>query len=98
MKGVLRHWTWVAPALGLLLIGLGYAAEVPAILVAIVLVACVLAAVHHAELVAHRVGEPFGTFILAIAVTVIELGLIVTLSPRRRKGQRRLPATRFSRP
>jgi Ca2+:H+ antiporter len=39
----------------------------------------VLAAVHHAELIAHRVGEPFGTFLLAIAVTVIELGLIVTL-------------------
>ena len=35
-----------------------------------------LVAVHHAEVVAHRVGEPFGTLILAIAVTVIELGLI----------------------
>jgi Ca2+:H+ antiporter len=29
----------------------------------------VLAAVHHADLVAHRVGEPFGTFLLAVAVT-----------------------------
>ena len=39
----------------------------------------VLAAVHHAEVVAHRVGEPFGSLILAVAVTVIEVGLIVTL-------------------
>jgi Ca2+:H+ antiporter len=39
----------------------------------------VLAAVHHAEVVAHRVGEPFGSLVLAVAVTVIEVGLIVTL-------------------
>jgi Ca2+:H+ antiporter len=39
----------------------------------------VLAAVHHAEVVAHRVGEPFGSLILAVAVTVIEVGLVVTL-------------------
>jgi Ca2+:H+ antiporter len=43
------------------------------------LVACVLAAVHHAEVVAHRVGEPFGTLVLALAVTVIEVALIVSL-------------------
>jgi Ca2+:H+ antiporter len=43
------------------------------------LIACVLAAVHHAEVVAHRVGEPFGTLVLALAVTVIEVGLIVSL-------------------
>jgi Ca2+:H+ antiporter len=45
-------------------------------LVSVALVAAVLVAVHHAEVVAHRVGEPFGTLILAMAVTVIELGLI----------------------
>jgi Ca2+:H+ antiporter len=39
----------------------------------------VLAAVYHAEVVAHRVGEPFGALVLAVAVTVIEVGLIVTL-------------------
>ena len=38
-----------------------------------------LAAVHHAEVVAHRVGEPLGSLLLAIAVTVIEVALIVTL-------------------
>ncbi len=44
-----------------------------------VLVAAVLAAVHHAEVVALRVGEPFGSLVLAVAVTVIEVALIVTL-------------------
>ena len=39
----------------------------------------VLAAVHHAEVVAHRVGEPFGSLVLAVAVTMIEVALIVTL-------------------
>jgi Ca2+:H+ antiporter len=43
------------------------------------LVAAVLAAVHHAEVIAARVGEPFGSLVLAVAVTVIEVGLIVTL-------------------
>ena len=37
------------------------------------------AAVHHAEVIAHRVGEPFGFLLLAVAVTVIEVALIVTL-------------------
>ena len=46
---------------------------------AVVLVGAVLAAVHHAEVVALRVGEPFGTLILAISVTVIEVGLILML-------------------
>jgi Ca2+:H+ antiporter len=49
------------------------------ILVAVVLAGAVLAAVHHAEVVAHRVGEPFGSLVLAVAVTVIEVALIVTL-------------------
>ncbi|WP_068595355.1 calcium:proton antiporter [Vaginella massiliensis] len=43
------------------------------------LIASVLAAVHHAEVVAHRVGEPFGTIILALAITVIEVSLIVSI-------------------
>ncbi|WP_448633430.1 hypothetical protein [Pedobacter panaciterrae] len=46
---------------------------------AAVLIAAVLAAVHHAEVVAHRVGEPFGTLLLALAITVIEVALIVSL-------------------
>jgi Ca2+:H+ antiporter len=49
------------------------------VLVGALLAGSVLAAVHHAEVVAHRVGEPFGSLVLAVAVTVIEVGLIVTL-------------------
>ncbi len=48
-------------------------------MVGLLLAGAVLAAVDHAEVVAHRVGEPFGSLILAVAVTVIEVGLIVTL-------------------
>ena len=79
MRSHLRHWTWAAPVSAFLVIAFDHAFGSPAVLVALILVACVLAAVHHAELVAHKVGEPFGTFILAVAVTVIELGLIITL-------------------
>jgi Ca2+:H+ antiporter len=43
------------------------------------LLASVLVAVHHAEVIAHRVGEPFGTLVLALAVTVIEVSLIVSM-------------------
>jgi Ca2+:H+ antiporter len=49
------------------------------LLVSVALVGSVFAAVHHAEIVAHRVGEPFGTLILALSVTVIEVALIVSL-------------------
>ena len=52
---------------------------VVAAVVGLLLVAAVLAAVHHAEVVAHRVGEPFGSLVLAVAVTVIEVALIVAL-------------------
>lgn len=47
--------------------------------VVLTLVAAVFAAVHHAEVIALRVGEPFGTLVLALAVTIIEASLIVTL-------------------
>ncbi len=43
------------------------------------LLTAVVSAVHHAEVVAHRVGEPFGTLVLALAVTAIEVALIVSL-------------------
>lgn len=45
----------------------------------VLLIGSVLSAVHHAEVVAHKVGEPFGTIILALAITVIEVALIVSL-------------------
>jgi Ca2+:H+ antiporter len=48
--------------------------------VAVALIGAVLVAVHHAEVVAHRVGEPYGSLILAVAVTVIEVGLILSIT------------------
>ncbi len=49
------------------------------VLCALALTGTVFAAVHHAEVVAHRVGEPLGTLVLAVAVTVIEVSLILAL-------------------
>ena len=43
------------------------------------LAGAVFVAVHHAEVVAHRVGEPFGTLVLALAVTAIEAALILSM-------------------
>jgi len=48
------------------------------LLCALVLGGSVLSAVHHAEVVAHRTGEPLGTLVLALAVTVIEVALILS--------------------
>ncbi|GHH67292.1 calcium:proton antiporter [Promicromonospora soli] len=76
------QWTVVVPVLALaLLVATWSNHEQPVILWAIgaALVGAVLAAVHHAEVVAHKVGEPFGSLILAVAVTVIEVGLILML-------------------
>jgi Ca2+:H+ antiporter len=79
MQKALQHWVWLAPGAAWVLILGSLGAAIPALLLGFVLIATVLAAVHHAELIAHRVGEPFGTFLLAVAVTIIELGLIITL-------------------
>ncbi|HSI43202.1 MAG TPA: ionic transporter y4hA [Methylotenera sp.] len=49
------------------------------LLVAAALIGAVLSAVHHAEVVAHKLGEPYGTLLLAVAITVIEVGLIISL-------------------
>ncbi len=78
----LRQWTTSLPILGLALIPITWERDLPtavSVVVALVMGGAVLAAVHHAEVVAHRVGEPFGSLILAVAVTVIEVGLILTL-------------------
>src|SRR4030095_2416932 len=45
----------------------------------VLLVLSVMSAVYHSEIVAHRVGEPYGTIILAIAITIIEVSIIVSL-------------------
>lgn len=79
MKPLLSSWIWIAPVAGALCLALGAVASIPALVLGIVLIGVVLASVHHAELIAHRVGEPYGSFLLALAVTVIDVGLIVTL-------------------
>jgi Ca2+:H+ antiporter len=78
-------WVWAVPLGACLLLAAKFAHVVPAtepavlILAAALLLACVFAAVHHAEIVALRVGEPFGSIVLAAAVTVIEVALIVSM-------------------
>jgi Ca2+:H+ antiporter len=76
------HWTTVLPVISVIALLLAWGRTLNLTLVVIVtllLAGSVLAAVHHAEVVAHRVGEPFGSLVLAVAVTVIEVALIVTL-------------------
>jgi len=49
------------------------------LLLSAALIGTVLASVHHAEVIAHKTGEPYGSLILALAVTVIEVSLIVSM-------------------
>ncbi|GAA3306707.1 calcium:proton antiporter [Streptomyces cinereospinus] len=82
LTSLTRGWTAAVPVLAVVLLVFTWGRPVPAAVVAlmtVVLASAVLAAVHHAEVVAHRVGEPFGSLILAVAVTVIEVALIVSL-------------------
>jgi Ca2+:H+ antiporter len=77
-----RHWTAVAPPLGLVVLVLAAALGAGPVLgsvAALALVTAVFASVHHAEVIAHRVGEPLGTLVLAVAVTVIEASLILSM-------------------
>ncbi|MFC4377810.1 calcium:proton antiporter [Nocardia halotolerans] len=76
------RWTLYVPLIALLLLAATWGRELPGAVVALVtaaLVGAVLSAVYHAEVVAHRVGEPYGALILAVSVTVIEVALIVTM-------------------
>jgi Ca2+:H+ antiporter len=75
-------WTWIWPLLGwvvLLMTPFVGAPGFMALLAGAALITTVFAAVYHAEVVAHRTGEPFGTLILAVAVTVIEVALIISV-------------------
>ncbi len=85
MKNLLKAYDWsiAIPALSWLILagtqfdlnlGLVYTACLAA-----ALIGTVLAAVHHAEVVAHKLGEPYGTLLLAVAITVIEVALIISL-------------------
>ena len=77
----LTPWAVAAPVAAWLLYAGTFAGFGSIFLIAVAagLIGGVLAAVHHAEVVALRVGEPFGTLVLAVAVTVIEVALIVSL-------------------
>src|SRR5262252_4304950 len=82
MKTNMPVWTWLVP---LLAFGSLIAALVAGVgpwltlLCGTSLAGAVFVAVYHAEVVAHRVGEPFGTLVLALAVTAIEAALILSM-------------------
>ena len=87
MKNEFKMFTWpiIAPLMAWLILtgsqlGLHqYLGNAYLFVMAAGLIGAVLAAVHHAEVVAHKLGEPFGTLLLAIAITIIEVALILSL-------------------
>ncbi len=87
--GPMPRSAWIFPILAVLLFagatGLGYtftpsaAGFVFAAVLLVILFGTVFAAVHHAEVIAERIGEPYGTLLLTLAVTIIEVALIATI-------------------
>ncbi|MGL6071988.1 calcium:proton antiporter [Craterilacuibacter sp.] len=78
----LPRWSWVFPLLACVLLGIAFSGVNSTwflVAVAVCLGGAVFAAVHHAEVIAHRIGEPFGTLVLALAVTIIEVALILSM-------------------
>lgn len=82
------HWTVILPIFSAIFYLGGFLDDSTAtnIIGAILLFGSVLAAVHHAEVVAHKVGEPYGTIILAICITILEVGLIISFMLSGSKG------------
>lgn len=75
-------WSWLAPVaawVAMAVLSGGVLSGADAAIFAVLLFPAVIAAVHHAEVIAVKVGEPFGTLVLALAVTVIECALVITL-------------------
>src|ERR1700721_1587423 len=87
--GPMPRSAWIFPALAVLLFaaatglgvtftpsagGLAFAA-----VLLVILFGTVFAAVHHAEVIAERIWEPYGTLLLTLAVTIIEVALIATI-------------------
>src|SRR6185503_7703678 len=87
--GPMPRSAWMFPALAMLLfavatgLGLNFTPSLGGLVFAVALLAIlfgtVFAAVHHAEVIAERIGEPFGTLLLTLAVTIIEVALIATI-------------------
>src|ERR1051325_3273556 len=72
-------WGWPLAAWAVWMLSLFVHSEIVEVAAGAALIATVFAAVYHAEVVAHRTGEPFGTLVLAVAVTIIEVALIVSV-------------------
>ncbi|WP_028351304.1 calcium:proton antiporter [Bradyrhizobium murdochi] len=87
--GPMPRSAWIFPALAMVLfaaatgLGLNFTPSVGGFVFAVLLLAIlfgtVFAAVHHAEVIAERIGEPYGTLLLTLAVTIIEVALIATI-------------------
>src|SRR3954452_11295531 len=87
--GPMPRSAWMFPALAVLLfaaaswLGLTFTPSASGLLFAAILLTIlfgtVFAAVHHAEVIAERIGEPYGTLLLTLAVTIIEVALIATI-------------------
>jgi len=75
------EWTTSIPILACILYFSGYLDDhiLYQALAGVLLVFSVMSAVHHSEIVAHRVGEPYGTIILAVSITIIEVSIIISL-------------------
>lgn len=75
------QYTYIFPVLAVIYYFAGFMGQgiISDIIAGILLTGSVLSAVHHAEVVAHKVGEPYGTIILALCITIIEVALIVSL-------------------
>ncbi|HVY08241.1 MAG TPA: ionic transporter y4hA [Burkholderiales bacterium] len=80
-SGRIAYWTWMLPLASWIVLAATFALPGAVMygLAALALFGAVISGVHHAEVVAHRIGEPFGTLVLAVAVTVIEVALIVSV-------------------
>ena len=78
---LLLQWTIIIPTLAwaLFFSGLIPDSMIFQIVASLLLILSVMSAVHHSEIIAHRVGEPYGTIILAISITVIEVSIIISL-------------------
>ena len=77
----LFHWTVIAPILAWVIYFLTPDSDSTVILMlcGVFLMLSVFSAVHHSEVIAHKIGEPFGTIVLAISITIIEVALIISL-------------------
>ncbi|WP_418124313.1 calcium:proton antiporter [Chryseobacterium sp. PTM-20240506] len=80
-KIYLLGWTIIVPILAWIAYLLHYSltGHLYSLILTFFLIGAVLAAVYHSEIIAYRVGEPYGTLLLAFAITVIEVSLIISI-------------------